>query len=118
MTLPAGDLSWRVKFQQRTQAIDPEFGGLAGDPVWTDVVTVWARRTNTLSATAEAVAAGATVAPVQVRFDIRPRAVDPAWRMVGVGGFHDGVIYDIKNVGVSNDRSEMAIIAVSGANNG
>lgn len=115
MSLAAGDLRHRITIQQPITTRD-EFG--SSQQSWVDVVTVWAKRTNTLRATAEAVAAGTTVAPVQVRFDIRPRSVDPSWRLVGVGGDHAGVIYDIENVGTSNDRSETAIVATSGASNG
>lgn len=110
MTLPAGSMRHRITIQQPINNRD-EYGGVV--QLWVDVATVWARRTNTLTASAEAVAAGTTVAPVQARFDIRPRAIDPSWRLVGVGGDHDGVIYNIRNVGTSNDRSETAIIATS-----
>lgn len=110
MSLAAGDLRHRITIQRPITTQD-EYG--SAQQVWIDVITVWAKRTNTLRASAEAVAAGTTIAPVQVRFDIRPRAVDPSWRLVGVGGDHAGVIYDIKNVGTSNDRSETAILATS-----
>jgi len=117
VSLPAGEMRHRITIQRSVTTQD-EYG--SAQQVWIDVTAtpIWARRTNTLRASAEAVAAGTTVAPVQVRFDIRPRAIDPAWRLVGFGGDHDGVIYDIKNVGASNDRSEMAIIATSGSSNG
>jgi len=118
MSLAAGDLRHRIKIQALVQATDPDYGGPVGDPTWTDVATVWAKRTNILRAAAEAVSSGTIIAPVQVRFDLRPRKVDASMRLVGVGGDHDGVIYDIKNVGISNDRSEMAIIATAGASNG
>lgn len=118
MSLPAGDLRHRIKIQRQEQPTDPEYGGPAGPPVWVDVATVRARRTNMLRAAAETVASGGVVAPVQVRFDLRPRQVDPAMRLVGVGGDHDGVVYDIQNVGIANDRSEMAILAVAGASDG
>lgn len=118
MTIPAGQRRHRIKFQSLVQATDPDYGGPIGDPEWSDVATTYAKRTNTLRETAEAVAAGSTIAPVQVRFDMNARHVDSAWRIVGVGGDHDGVIYDIKNVGTSNDGSETAVIAISGANNG
>lgn len=95
---------------------DDEYGGQV--PGWIDGPTVWAKRTNTLRATAEALASGSTIAPVQVRWDMRPRPLDPSQRLVGVKGDHDGVIYDIQNVGVSNDRSEMAVLCTSGASNG
>lgn len=116
MTLPAGSLRHRITIQKKVTTRDPDTG--APITAWTDVAMVHARRTNALSASSEALASGTTVAPVQVRFDIRPRLVDPSCRLVGVGGDHEGVIYDIKNVGTSNDRSETAIIATSGSSNG
>lgn len=108
----------RLRIEQLVQATDPDYGGPVGDPVWTEVATVWAKRTNTLRATAEAVAGGVTVAPVQVKWEMRPRPIDAAMRMVGVKGDHDGVIYDIQNIGISNDRSEMAVLCTSGATHG
>ena len=116
MGLAAGDLSHRLMIQSPGEAEDPEYGGPV--PSWIDGPIVWARRNNTLRATAEALASGTTVAPVQVRWDMRPRALDSSQRLVGVKGDHDGVIYDIQNVGVSNDRSEMAVFCTSGASNG
>lgn len=119
MSLPAGEMRWRVQVQQKLQATDPDYGGPAGDATWQNVGTpVWARRTNNLRAAAEAVASGGLMAPVQVRFDMRPRAITPDMRMIGVGGDHDGVIYDIQNVGTSNDRSEMAVLVIAGQSNG
>jgi hypothetical protein len=119
MSLPAGDLRWRLRIEALvTPPEDPEYGGASGEPEWVEVVTVHARRTNVLSATAEAVAAGMKVALMTVKFDVRPRTIDPAWRLVGVGGDHDGVVYDIKSWGTSNDGSETAIFAVSGASQG
>jgi len=118
MALLAGEMSHRVRIEELMQGTDPDYGGPVGDPAWVTVATVWAKRTNTLRAAAEAVASGAVVAPVQVKFEMRPRALTTAMRLVGVKGDHDGVIYDIKNVGVSNDRSEMAVICTSGASNG
>ncbi len=118
MALNAGDMNHRLRIERLEQATDPDYGGPLGDPVWTAVATVWAKRTNTLRATAEAIASGTVVAPVQVRFDMRPRALDAAMRLVGVKGDHDGVIYDIQNVGISNDRSEMAVMCTSGASHG
>lgn len=97
---------------------DPDYGGPSGEPTWAFVARVYARRRNTLRATAEAVASGTTVAPVQVQWDMRPRPLYASMRMVGEGGDHDGVIYDIKNVAISNDRSEMAVLCTSGASNG
>ena len=118
MSLPAGEMRHRLRIESLVQATDPDYGGPVGDPEWTPTATVWARRKNTLRATAEAVASGMTVAPVQVQWDMRPRALDESMRLVGVGGDHDGVVYDIKNVGISNDRSEMAVLCTSGASNG
>ncbi|HEL2985730.1 TPA: head-tail adaptor protein, partial [Stenotrophomonas maltophilia] len=57
-------------------------------------------------------AAGAERYREQVRFDIRPRDVDPQWRIV-----FRGRAFDIKSIAPSNDRSEMAIIAVAGLTN-
>lgn len=118
MSLAAGEMRHRLRIEALVQEEDPDYGGPIGDPIWTPVTTVWARRKNTLRATTEAVASGTTVAPVQVQWDMRPRALDPSMRLVGVGGDHDGVVYDIKNVGISNDRSEMAVICTAGASNG
>ena len=70
---------------------------------------MWAKATNNLAATTEAVAAGAERYREQVRFDIRPRDVDPQWRIV-----FRGRAFDIKSIAPSNDRSEIAIIAVAG----
>lgn len=112
--LRAGDLRHRLQFQAKVSVVDPEYSG-EGTPTWQNIGSpVRARRTNTLRDTAEAVASGTEVAFNQVRFDLRPRAIDASWRAVGVGGDHDGIIYDIRSVGISNDRSEMGIIAVSG----
>lgn len=118
MTLRAGDMTHRLRVEKLVQATDPDLGGPIGDPVWVPVATVWARRKNTLRATAEALASGTVVAPVQVQWDMRPRPMDASWRLVGDGGDHDGVIYDIKNIGISNDRSEMAVMCTSGASSG
>ncbi len=118
MTVPAGQKRHRVRIEALVQGTDPDYGGPVGDPSWMPVITVWARRTNTLKATTEAVASGTVVAPVQVRFDMSPRALNEAMRLVGVGGDHDGRIYDIKNVGISNDCSEMAVVCTSGASSG
>lgn len=81
---------------------------------WVRVVEVWARLTNQLSATAEAVASGADSYREQVRWDILPREIDPSWRIID----RMGRIYDIKSAGTSNDGSETAIIAVAGLNQG
>lgn len=111
MTLQDGDLQNRIRFERKTPVRDP-LGG-QDKPVWTEVVSVWAKATNNLAATTEAVAAGADRYREQVRFDIRPRQVDPQWRIV-----FRGRVFDIKSIAPSNDRSEMAIIAVAGLTNG
>lgn len=117
MALNAGELNQRIQFQ-RLVTVENDFGEEVGTD-WVPVVEVgdngqvWAKRTNALSATAEAVASGAHSYREQVRFDIRPRDVDPSWRIV-----HRGKAYDIKSVGTSNDGSETAIIAVAGLNQG
>lgn len=58
MPIPAGDLRQRITLQEQSTDIDG-----AGQPIdtWTDVATVWAKRTNTLRATMEAVAQGVDV---------------------------------------------------------
>ncbi|MHC5150420.1 phage head closure protein [Stenotrophomonas rhizophila] len=111
MTLQDGDLQHRIRFEQETTTRDP-LGG-PGKPVWAEVVSVWAKATNNLAATTEAVAAGADHYREQVRFDIRPRQVDPQWRIVFRGRY-----FDIKSVAPSNDRSELAIIAISERSDG
>ncbi|WP_416056946.1 head-tail adaptor protein [Stenotrophomonas maltophilia] len=111
MTLQDGDLQNRIRFERKTIARDP-LGG-QDKPVWAEVVSVWAKATNNLAATTEAVAAGADRYREQVRFDIRPRQVDPQWRIV-----FRGRVFDIKSIAPNNDRSEMAIIAVAGLTNG
>lgn len=118
MSLAAGEMVHRLRVEELVQATDPDYGGPVGNPEWKPVAEVWAKRTNTLRATAEALASGTTIAPVQVRFDMRPRALTAAMRLVGVKGDHDGVIYDIQNIGISNDRSEMAVLCTSGATHG
>lgn len=110
MTLLDGDLQHRIRFERKTDGRDP-LGG-PGKPVWVEVVSVWAKTTNNLAATTEAVAAGAERYREQVRFDIRPRDVDPQWRIV-----FRGRSFDIKSIAPSNDRSEIAIIAVAGLSN-
>lgn len=111
MTLQDGDLQHRITFQRKVTVAN-DFGEEVGTD-WLDVISVWAKRTNQLSATAEAVASGAESYREQVRFDIRPREVSPSWRII-----HKGKVYDIKSAGTSNDRSETAIIAVAGLSNG
>lgn len=111
MTLQDGELQCRVRFERKTATIDP----LAGDPVlkWSEAVSVWAKATNNLAATTEAVAAGAERYREQVRFDIRAREIDPQWRIV-----FRGRLFDIKSIALSNDRSEVAVIAVAGISDG
>lgn len=106
MTLAAGELRHRVRLQAATATRDA-----MGTPVqaWADVATVWAKRTNLLKDTAEAVLSGAEVARQTVRFDLRPRALDTTMRLVDSAG----VVFDIRSVGLSNDRSELAVIATS-----
>lgn len=117
MTLHDGELQHRIRFERPVTGKD-SFGEvvvLGWEPVAEIGGTgeVWAKRTNQLSATAEAVASGAQSQREQVRWDIRPREIDPAWRIV-----HRGKVYDIKSVGTSNDGSETAVIAVAGLNQG
>jgi len=111
VTLHDGDLQTRIRFERKTVERDP-LGG-AGKPEWSEVVSVWAKVTNNLAATTEAVAAGADRHREQVRIDIRPREVDPQWRIV-MRGRH----FDIKSIAPSNDRSELAIIAIAGVSDG
>jgi len=111
MSLSAGERNHRISFQKRV-TLTNELNEIVGSD-WADVVSVWARKTNQLSATAEAVASGANAYREQVKWDILPRDIDPTWRIV-----HKGKVYDIKSVGASNDRSETAIIAVAGLNPG
>ncbi|MCY1460322.1 Phage head-tail joining protein [compost metagenome] len=111
MTLQDGDLQHRIRFERKVIARDP----LGGDGVvtWELAADAWAQATNNLGATTEAVAAGAERYREQVRFDIRPRQVEPGWRIV-----HRGRNFDIKSIALSNDRSEVAIIAIAGVSDG
>ena len=118
MSLRAGERPYRICFER-----DSTERNELGEEVrtgWAPVTEVgsagwvWAKRTNQLSATAEAVAAGAETYRDQVRFDILPRKIDPSWRIID----RMGRIYDIKSAGTSNDGSETAIIAVAGLNQG
>ena len=117
MTLHDGELQHRIRFERPIT----EKNGFGEVEVtgWEPVAEiggsgeVWAKRTNQLSATASAVASGAQTHREQVRWDIRPREIDPAWRIV-----HRGKVYDIRSVGISNDGSETAVIAVAGLNQG
>jgi len=97
---------------ERQETVTNDFGEEIGVE-WVEVARVRARMTNKLSATAEAVASGATAYRETVQFDIRPRDIDSSWRIV-----HRGKVYDIKSAGTSNDGSETAVIAVAGLNNG
>lgn len=89
------------------------YGGSQGATAWVAVARVYAKRTNTLRATAESIASGGQVAAEQVRWDIRARPVDAGWRFVV-----NGVVYDIKSVGPGNGNDEVALLTVSGASNG
>jgi SPP1 family predicted phage head-tail adaptor len=111
MSLAAGELQHRIRFERKVTTRDP----LGGDSVvtWEPAGEAWAKATNNLGATTEAVAAGADRYREQVRFDIRPRQVDPGWRIV-----HRGRSFDIKSIAPSNDRSEVAIIAIAGVSDG
>lgn len=111
MALDAGELRHRIRFERQVTERN-DFGEEVGI-AWVLEVEVWAKLTNSLSATAEAIASGAEAYREQVRFDIRPRAIDPSWRLV-----HRGRIYDIKSAGTSNDGSETAVIAVAGLSEG
>lgn len=117
MTIQDGALQHRIQFERKVTQTN-NFGevvGIGWEPVAEigDNGQVWAEKTNQLGATAEAVASGAESYREQVSFNIRPRNIDPAWRIV-----HKGKVYDIKSAGTSNDRSETAIIAVAGLNPG
>lgn len=111
MSLQDGDLTSRIRFERKVSVRDP-LGGSA-PPRWELVASVWAKATNNLSATTEMIAAGADRYREQVRFDIRPRLVQPAWRIV-----FRGKAFDIKSIAPSNDRSEVAILAVAGISDG
>lgn len=111
MSLSAGERNHRITLQQLV-TVTNDLNEVIGTE-WVDVVSVWARKTNQLSVTAEAIASGANSYREQIKWDILPRDIDPAWRIV-----HKGKVYDIKSAGTSNDRSETAIIAVAGLNPG
>lgn len=111
MALKAAERRHRIRFERPVQETS-DFGEVIGLG-WELVVEVWAKRTNQLSATAEAVASGAQSYREQVRFDILPREIASDWRIV-----HRGKVYDIKSAGTSNDGSETAVIAVAGLNQG
>lgn len=111
MALKAGERRHLIAFERPEISRDP-LGG-EGSTQWHLVIKVWAKRTNQLGATAEAVAAGADRYREQVRFDLLARPVDPSWRIVA-----GGKVFDIKSIGPSNDGSETAVIAVSGISDG
>lgn len=111
MSLQDGNLQARIRFERQVTERDPLGGD--GAVAWVPVAEVWAQATNNLGATTEAVAAGADRYREQVRFDLRPRHVDPGWRIV-----HRGRSFDIKSLALSNDRSELAIIAIAGVSDG
>jgi len=113
MAISAGERRHRIRFE-RPVTVGNDFGEIVGTG-WELVIEVWAKRTNQLSATAEAVASGAQSYREQVRWDILPREIDPGWRLVEV---RSDRIFDIKSVGTSNDGSETAIISVAGLSNG
>lgn len=89
------------------------YGGGTGLTTWVPVARVYGKRTNTLREAADAVASGGQVTAEQVRWDIRARHVEAGWRYVV-----NGVIYDIKSIGAGNGNDEVALLTVSGANNG
>ena len=111
MATHAGERRHRIRFER--PVIEPDPLGGASAVGWEPVVEVWAKKTNQLNATAEAVAAGADRYREQVRFDLLVRKVEPTWRIV-----EGEAIYDIKSIGASNDRSELAVLAVSGLSHG
>lgn len=119
MSLSAGERRHRIRFERAVE-VENDFGEIVSSgyqPVAEVGANgeVWAKRTNQLSATAEAVASGATTYREQVRWDILARAIDPAWRLVEV---RTGKVFDIKSVGTSNDGRETAVIALAGLNGG
>ncbi|PWQ87152.1 hypothetical protein DKY64_04905 [Stenotrophomonas maltophilia] len=110
MATSAGQRRHLIRFERAVDVRDP----LGGPPKkeWHFVADAWAKKTNQLSATAEAIAAGAERYREQVRWDMLPRHVEPTWRIV-----ERGKPYAIKSIAPSNDGSEMAIIAVAGLGN-
>ncbi|HAU79620.1 MAG TPA: hypothetical protein DCW96_02950 [Stenotrophomonas sp.] len=111
MSLQDGELTSRIRFERKVTERDPLGGDVASR--WETVASVWAKTTNNLAATTELIAAGADRYREQVRFDLRLRTVEPAWRIV-----FRGKVFDIKSIAPSNDRSELAIIAVAGMSDG
>lgn len=111
MSLQDGELTSRIRFERKVTERDPLGGDVASR--WETVASVWAKTTNNLAATTELIAAGADRYREQVRFDLRLRMVEPAWRIV-----FRGKAFDIKSIAPSNDRSELAIIAVAGISDG
>lgn len=111
MATPAGQRRHLIRFERPVDIRDP-LGG-PSKKGWQFVAEAWAKKTNQLSATAEAVAAGAERYCEQVRWDMLPRQVDPTWRIVA-----RGKAYAIKSIGTSNDGSETAVISVAGLSDG
>ncbi len=111
MTTSAGQRRHLIRFERPVEVRDPLGGSVKIE--WELVAEAWAKRTNQLSATAEAIAAGAERYREQVRWDLLPRVVEPNWRIV-----ERGKAYAIKSIAPSNDASEMAIIAVAGLSDG
>ncbi len=119
MATTAGQRRHRIRFE-RAEQVENDFGEVVATN-WVPVAEVgdngkvWAKRTNQLSATAEAIASGAQTYREQVRWDILARDVDPAWRLVEVS---TGKVFDIRSAGTSNDGRETALITVTGLANG
>ncbi len=111
MVTSAGQRRHLIRFERPIEVRDP-LGGPAKKG-WEFVAEAWAKKTNQLSATAEAIAAGAERYREQVRWDMLPRHVESTWRIV-----ERGKPYAIKSIAPSNDGSEMTIIAVAGLGNG
>jgi len=113
MPLLDGELHHRIRIDAPITA--PDRYGQMDTTGWTAVTHAWTKRTNPLSATAEALAGGAEHDRQVVRFDLRPRPLQPDWRIVEVAS---GQVFDIKTIAISNDRSELAVLAVAGLNDG
>lgn len=103
---------------QRPVKIDDEFGGTTTTWQTVEPSPVPGKRTNNLRYTAEAIASGQTISPMFVQIDIRARALDHAWRLVGVGGDHDGLIYNIVSLGTDNKNTVTTVFCKAGANDG
>lgn len=102
MTLPAGDLRHRITFQ-RSAPTRNAVGEVV--PNWTDVVTVWAKLTNKLRYSDEAVSAGVKGYQPVRQFDVRPLDVDHAWRVLW-----EGDAYNILNAGTINDGDRTTVL--------